>query len=364
MGAGRYICVALPFILTVASIVCMLIVGLAGVANQNLYLFRIDVTDLSISPVALASIIGNLTGVGDIQSQVDSLKSTVDESGKNLSESLNDAKNNLLVNTRSPSPAPQDISSIINGVLNSGSDSNVTAAELGLANTYDFTLWGFCATAANGTQNCTQARFDWATDELNIDFLHRLNNASGLNVTIPQEVEDSLTTFKTLIRWTEVVYVIAIVGLGIELVIGLFTACSRAVSCLTWLVSGIATLAVIAAASMMTAVAIVPVGLVVAATSQYGGRANVNGSFLAVAWLAVAFGLGASLFWLFSVCCCKPESRASKRSSQSTEGEKFLPAGTYAPLGDGNHNSNYSYGAQQRGGARSDLAYEPYSHAH
>ncbi|KAL7620366.1 hypothetical protein AAE478_009361 [Parahypoxylon ruwenzoriense] len=363
MGVGRYVCVALPFILTAASIICMLIAGLAGVANHNMYLFRINVTDLSVDSATLQDFIGNFTNAGDIQNSVNDVQNSVSNKQNDITQSIGNAKSSFFVGSRSP--APQDISSIISGVTGSGSGENITASELGLANLYDFTLWGFCATEANGTETCTKARFNWAEDELDTEWIHKLNNASGLNITIPQEVEDSLTTFKTLIRWTEIVYVIAMVALGLELVVGLFTACSRAMSCLTWLISGVATLAVIAAASMMTALAVIVVGVVLGVTSQYGGDANVNTSFLADVWLAVAFALGASLFWLFSICCCKPEHRPhNKHSRNVSESEKFLPTGSYAPLGENNRNSGYSYGAPQRGGARSDLAYEPYSHAH
>ncbi|KAI2472548.1 SUR7/PalI family-domain-containing protein [Annulohypoxylon bovei var. microspora] len=336
MGIGRYVCVALPFILTVGSIICMLIAGLTGVANNSLYLFQIDTTNVSIDASTLESLISNISSIESALS--------------------------------SRSPKPIDVASIISSLTGSGSSDssgNITAAELGIDKLYDITLWNYCSISANGTdKNCTQAKFNWAETDFNTTFIDEFGSELGVNITIPQEIKNALNTFKPLIKWTEVVYIIAMVALGLELVIGLFTACSRLVSCLTWLISGIATLAVIAASAMMTALAVVVVGAVKAAIGKYGGDASWNNNFLACIWIGVAFALGASLFWLFSICCCAPDRRPhASRSRGGPEGEKFIPTGSYAPLGE-QRNSGYNYGAPQRGGARSDLAYEPYSHAH
>ncbi|KAI5920731.1 SUR7/PalI family-domain-containing protein [Camillea tinctor] len=323
MGLGRYVCVALPFILTLGSIICGLIAGLTGVTSTGLYLFRIDVTNLTVN--------------------VDQLQSLVN----NASEILN-----------SRSPAPQDASDVASAV----GSTEITAEDLGLANVYDFNLWGYCVTPQNGSQNCTRAKYNWAATELNTSWVETFADVAGLNITIPDELNDGLTLFKTVSRWTEIVYIISMVLLGLELFVGIFTACSRAISCLTWLVSGFATAAVIAAAVMMTVMASVVVGAVKGVADDYGVESNLNNNFLATVWIGVAFALAASLFWLFSACCCKAERRSSHKRGGS-ETEKFLPTGSYVPLGEQNGQNGYSNGSNQRGGARSDLAYEPYSHS-
>ncbi|KAI1774730.1 SUR7/PalI family-domain-containing protein [Hypoxylon cercidicola] len=354
MGVGRYVCVALPFILTVGSIVSFLIAGLAGVTNNGLYLFQIDTTNLSIDRQALLDLASSLSGGQNFTNEI---QNAIGSGSDSAQDAINNAKNGL----SSRSPTPQDITTII-GTL-AGDGSNITAKQLGIDNLYDFTLWNYCTIPANGTANCTQAKFNWAEEDLNTDWLSTLNSTFGGNVTLPDDINSTLDTFKILVKWTEVVYVIAMIGLGLELVVGLFTACSRLVSCLTWLISGVATLAVIAAASMMSALAVIVVGAVKGATEQYGGDARLSNNFLACIWIGVAFALGASFFWLFSICCCKPENRPyHKRSRGGSESEKFLPS-SYAPIGDSNRNSGYNYNGPQRGGARSDLAYEPYSHA-
>ncbi|KAH9893001.1 SUR7 protein [Xylariomycetidae sp. FL2044] len=337
MGVGRYVCVALPFILTVASIICMLIAGLTGVTSNDLYMFRINITDLQINATELTNVIDTFENL---------------TSREAASVVWHD--NDLVEARQAPAAAP------VSG--------NITAKALGLDNVYDFTLWGYCVTPDGGKKNCTKAKFDWAESELNLDWLDTLNTLTGLNVTIPDSIDDSLTLFKTVSRWTQIVYIIAMVALGLELAVGLFTACSRAVSCITWLISGFATLAVIAAAAMMTATGAVVTGSVLGVAHWYGVKANLNTTFLAVIWLGAAFAIGAGLFWLFSICCCKPENRPYHKRSRhgGSESEKFLPTGSYAPIGASQHNTAggyHNYGVPQRGGARNDLAYEPYSHS-
>ncbi|KAI1175584.1 SUR7 protein [Nemania sp. FL0916] len=371
MGAGRYFCVALPFILTVASIIAALIVGLTGVTSNDLYLFRIDVTNLSVDATKLQDFVNNASSlvsghnVGDIPSEVGD---KINDAGQEISNDVKDIVNRSPIEWHDASllRSPDDQKDVAQDVTNALSGTNITAADIGLANKYDFTLWGYCVTPQDGKRNCTKAEFDWASKELDLDWVQRLADATGFNITLPKELNDGLDAYKTITKWTQVVFIIAIVALGLELLIGLFTACSRAVSCVTWIISGFATAAIIATAVLLTVTGATIIGVILGVSKHYGVKANLNTSFLAVLWLSVAFAIGAGLFWLFSICCCKPENRPHRsRGTRHLDDEKLLPTGSYAPLGDNRNSSHggYNYGGPQRGGARTDLAYEPYSHS-
>ncbi|KAI1735913.1 SUR7 protein [Xylaria scruposa] len=357
MGVGRYFCVALPFILTVASIIAALIAGLTGVTSNDLYLFRIDVTNLSIDASQLQDIVGNASSLisGD---KLDDITNQVTTNVENAGDDVSNKIKEIVDRAESASDVASDITNAL-----SGSGTIIKASDLGLANKYDFTLWGYCVTPQDGKKNCTKAEFDWASKELNLTWVDRLTQVVGLNVTIPKELDDGLDAYKTITKWTQVVFIIAIVALGLELLVGLFTACSRAISCVTWIISGFATAAIIATAILLTVTGSTVIGVVLGVSKHYGVKANLNNSFLAVIWISVAFAIGAGLFWLFSICCCKPENRP--HGKRHLDSEKNMPTGSYAPLGE-NHGAGYggyNYGAPQRGGARSDLAYEPYSHS-
>lgn len=362
---GRYFCVALPFILTVASIIAALIVGLTGVSSNDLYLFRIDVTNLSIDATQLQDIVNNASALvsgTDVDQLSNQIQDKIDQAGQDVSDKAKDIVN------RSPmwsSAGMMSARDTADDVANALGGIHITAADLDLANKYDFTLWGYCVTPQDGKKNCTKAQFDWASKELNLDWVQKLTEVAQLNVTIPKELDQGLNLYKTITKWTQVVFIIAIVALALELLVGLFTACSRAVSCVVWIISGFATAAIIATAILLTVTGSTVIALVLGVGKAYGVKASLNTSFLAILWLSVAFALGAGLFWLFSICCCKPENRPHGGRSRHSDSEKLIPNGSYAPIGD-NRNSGYggyNYPAPQRGGARSDLAYEPYSHS-
>ncbi|KAI0126535.1 SUR7 protein [Xylariales sp. AK1849] len=344
-NVGRLFCVALPFILTAASIICMLIVGLVGVTdNPSLYMFRVNTTNLEIDESSIASLL-KITS-----------RSPVD---------YHDAS--LITSSASDGTSSKATSSGTSSVT-SATESNITAADLGLADYYDVNLWGYCSESTEGDKTCTKAKFDWAQTYLNTSYITTIGTAAGQNITLPSEISTPLDAFKVVTKWTEVVYVIAMVALGLELFVGMFSYCSRAISCVTYLVSGIATVAVIAAAAMVTAMSAVVIGAVEGSAKVYGVTGSINTSFLATAWLGAAFAIAASSFWLFSSCCCKRDHHTNRRSRHDDE-KPFMPTtGSYAPLHDNHQHGVYNqqqYGAPRHQGhnTRSDLAYEPYSHS-
>jgi hypothetical protein len=337
---GRFLCVALPFILTGISLISLLIACLGGVTTKDLYMFQVNVTDLQVNPVSIKSIITR-----DIVSDV--------KGGINQADDAVDT------------------------VLNAGiTGSNVTAGDLGLADVYMVNLWGYCTlTLRDGKKECKKPKFDWASETLNTSMIKNLAVVAGKDIDIPDEVQKGLDAFKVVTKWTEVAYIIALISLAVQLLFGLFTSCSRGISCLVWLVAGVSCLSTMGAASLSTAMSVVVVGTVESTAKFYGVRANFQTTFLGLVWTSVAFALAAAFFWMFTVCCCKPEksSRKSKYRGSSSDKEKLIGgSSSYQPLSDsemsGGNNPNYyqppSYGAPKFPGRapRSDLAYEPFSH--
>jgi hypothetical protein len=332
MGVGRVLCVALPFGLTLASLICLLIAMLAGVTNKNLDMFQVNTQNFSVSS-------SDLTNFEDLLKRSDHFSALT-------TAALNGA------------------------ATSSGNSVNITAADLGLADYYKVSLWNFCATTGS-TTTCTKAKFNWAASELNTTNITSLASSTGTSVTLPKSITDSLHTFTVVSKWTEVVYIIAFVASVLEIVVGLFGFCSRMGSCCTFIVSGVSTTAVIAASIMATAMSAVVVGAIESAAKAYGAKASLNTSFLAVTWLAAAFSIGAGLFWLFSICCCAADHHKSSRRSVG-DGEKLLPTrGAGYQRVDDPHgfDANTAYGPQTQGVYNHQQpvgrqgAYEPYSHA-
>lgn len=342
MGAGRFLCVALPFGLTVASLICILIVMLAGVTNHSLDMFEVNTKNLSISSNSLANL-ENLVKRADHFSSLTS-------AALNGANSANDAAT---------------------------AGTNITASQLGLADNYKVSMWNYCYQTGSNT-TCTKAKFDWASDSLNTTAIEKLaSTTAGVTVTLPKEMKASLKTFVAFSKWTQVVYIIAFITCVIELFFGIFAICSRAGSCLTFLVSGISTLTIVVASVMATVQSSVTVGAIKSVSKAYGVKSSLNTSFLATTWIAAAFSIGAGLFWMFTICCCAAD-HAKRTNRRSGDHEKLIPTGAYQRVGEPQHfNNSTAYTGQQQGiynaqpeygvpthnkPTRGNGAYEPYSH--
>ncbi len=322
---GRFVCVGMPFALTVASLLCILIVALTGVTNNGLFLFKVDTKNLSVSA-------SDLTGL----------------------------------HTRG---SPVDLSgSAIPGAAAAAASVNITAADLGLFDAYTVSLWNYCYVVGTVT-TCMPAKFNWAANATNmtttLTTLAAQNGATFSDSTLINAVN----TFANIIKWTEIVYIVAGGLAAVELIIGLFAFCSRVGSCCTFLVSGFSTAAVIAAAALSTITAAVVVGAV-SALEKFGVSASFNTAFLAISWLAVVFSLAGSLFWLFTICCCAPDRHERRDKHRSRAGDEkpyggyqrvndpFVPAHGHGALQG--QELGYIPPTTQPGKAQ---RYEPYSHA-
>jgi hypothetical protein len=303
MGVGRAFCVAIPFLLTLGSLICILIVMTSGLASKNIDLFSITPKDLSLS-------LNNL-------------------------KSISSDNNNL----------------------NTGEfgDKNITAHMLGLQNGYQVYMFNYCyQNATNNNTWCSKGAFNWAAHALNLTAIQGNISAAaiaatGQNITIPHGIVDGIKTYTTISRWIQVVYIIALLTTALEMIVGLFGFCSRIASCLTYFISALSSLAIIVASSGATAAAVIVVGAIDTSVKKYGVGEQIDHRFLGITWLAVVFSVSGGLFWLFSSCCCAAD-RPHRRS-----GEK----GPYTPIQGNQGPAPYAGGApalaQRTGGG-----YEPY----
>ncbi|ROW07950.1 hypothetical protein VMCG_03522 [Cytospora schulzeri] len=324
---GRMICVALPFILTVASLIAMLVAGLAGVSDKSLYIFMVNTTDFTVS----ASSITNLLADRSLQERQgwggESATATTDESAA--------------------------AASAIAG-------TNITGSDLGLSDIYYVNLWNYCQTEIHGGKHCKKAQYNWAANATK-SFENELNSvasASNENVTMPESIKTAMNTFGTVTRWTEIVFIIAYISLAASLLFGIFANCSRMFSCCTFIIAAFAAVAVCAAAVLATVTASVVIGAVEATAKKYGVTGSINTKFLATVWIGAAFALGAGFFWMFTICCCAPDHSRSRGKSSSGFGrkkhldsEKAPMSGAYAPLADPHHTAYGGSGAYPGNGA-------------
>lgn len=131
----------------------------------------------------------------------------------------------------------------------------------------------------------------------------------------------------------------------------------------------------IAASVTSTALFVILKGAFNSAFKAYNISGDMGKNMFAATWLAVAFSLAASLFWLISSCCCSGRSPYNHRHRNDRGVSAEKAPYSYEPLGP---NSTTPYGAyntaypspshgnnvpMQNMNGPGYAAYEPFRHA-
>ncbi|OJJ35605.1 hypothetical protein ASPWEDRAFT_40815 [Aspergillus wentii DTO 134E9] len=249
--------------------------------------------------------------------------------------------------------------------------------ELNIKDFYTIGLWGYCdgnITSSNSfdTTHCSQAKAEFYFDPISVWNL----NGTGLESELPDGLDKALKVYKGVSKWMFIAYIIAFVATILELVVGIFAICSRWGSCVTSLVSAVAFFFTAAASVTSTALFATLTGTFNSALKQYNIHGSMGKNIYVATWLAVAFALGASLFWTISTCCCSGRSPYNNRSDNRHKGgvtaekapytyEPLGANGTQAPYGPYNHgDTSYAGHAGQTVPVQSNRtnAYEPFRH--
>ncbi|PWY91218.1 hypothetical protein BO70DRAFT_358663 [Aspergillus heteromorphus CBS 117.55] len=307
---GRIICIFTPYVLTIASLICIIIVGLgctkaSSSTLDDLYFFRANLTNITSgtsTSSAVSSVVSDLTGIS----------------------------------VRSDSESATDLASALEEI----------EKDFNIADYYSIGLWGYCeGSLDNGsisTTNCSKPVAEFWFNPLDVWNLEE----SGLEDVFPSDVKKSLKTYKAVSKWMFIAYIIAFIATIVELVVGVFAICSRWGSCVTSLVSAVAFVFTAAASVTSTAMFAVLKGVFEADLKKYGITGSMGKNIYVATWLAVAFALGACLFWVFSSCCCSGRSPYNHRNRAPRGVMAEKTPYTYEALGPyGQHQpSNPAYG--------------------
>ncbi|RJE23686.1 integral membrane protein [Aspergillus sclerotialis] len=279
---GRFCCIFTPYVLTIASLICIIIVGLGSTKQSdnnlnNLYFFRANLQNFTTSSKTTQDVSQILSENG------------VDVSNSQLTDALEKAKQ----------------------------ASN-------LKDFYTIGLWGYCDGDVKDNHfkvtHCSKPEPEFWFNPM------KVWNMEGMNVqdALPGDAKKTLNIYKNVSKWMFIAYIIAFIATCVELLVGIFAICSRWGSCVTTLVSGVALL------------------FTAAAFKSYGISGSIGKNMFAATWLAVVFALGACLFWLISSCCCSGRSPYNNRNKNTRGVSAEKAPYTYEPLGP---DSRTPYGA-------------------
>lgn len=184
-------------------------------------------------------------------------------------------------------------------------------------------------------------------------------------------MKKTMKVYKTVSKWMFIAYLVAFIATAAQILVGIIAIFSRWGSCVTTIVSIVSFLFTLAASLTSTIMFSIAKGSLGSALKVYGVSVSLGKNIYATTWLAVAFSLAATIFWMFSTCCCSgrsPYGHKDRHNRGSVTAEK-APY-TYEPIGAA-HPPFGSQPAPQQGYTTSypspynnqqASAYEPFRH--
>lgn len=275
---GRFACILTPMCLTLASLICFIIVMTGqmpwkgthapGTAlARDLYFFKADTSNITLDPTTIADKFPDF-GIND------------------------------------------DFITELKGV----------ASSKELKDFYQVGLFSYCegnkdnSTGKETITKCSARKFHFYFNPIEV---WGLQNTSVQNV-LGDDFDKGMSAYKKVAGWMNWAFLITLVLTAIEFVIGFLAIFSRWGSVVTTAISTAQTVFAIAAAATATAMYGTLLGVFKSVLEPYNIEASMGSRMLGVLWLAVAFSIGSGFFWLISVCCCSGKSSHKKMVVEKT----------------------------------------------
>ncbi|KIV94456.1 hypothetical protein PV10_02223 [Exophiala mesophila] len=272
VSAGRICCITAPFLLSVAVLICVVLVFLAGIYDRNktlndLYFLKVDLTNLTLT-------------LGDVSS------------GNN---------------------------SILEGALQQAKET------LGMNDYYTIYLRSYCHWNSNQDTyaNCTDPQAYFWFNPIKVWHL----NDTGVPVDdfLPKEFRTGLDAYKAASKAIFYLYAGSLGAAAITILVGISAIFSRWGSFFTTFCATAMWILLVAASVTVTVVySLVRTALNNTLKDDYGIDSTLGTRVLGTTWLGAAFALAAGFFWFFSVCCCSGRSpyNSSDKEARRTRAEK------------------------------------------
>lgn len=310
--AGRFACIFTPMAMTIASLICLVIV-LSGQAynksevSRGLYFFKADTSAFKENP----------------ENVLDHLPEGV-------------TPNNDLVKA-------------MQGAASSGNMRDI----------YQVGFWNYCeADLKDGKEenwHCTdRENYFW----FNPFAVWKLENTS-IQAAFPDDFKNGIEAYEKVSKWMFISYMLALVLTIAEVLVGISAIFSRWGSMITTIISTAQTLFIIAAASTSTALYGSLISIFRTVLDPYNIEASWSARMLSILWIGVAFSIGSGFFWLISVCCCSGKSGHKKVIVEKTPYTYERVASPYMGA-----SGNNAHPMQPMGHSTAGSAYEPYRGQH
>lgn len=285
--AGRVLCIATPMALTIASFICLIIIELSG-WNASLlptyYFFQANFTDLSVS------------SAGDLQNTT-TLTAALD-----LAQSQGLIKDAYQIHLWNYCTQDTD-----------DGKRNCTKRESGFY--FDpIEVWGLNATTATSSETPTIAGSD---NPVASQIAELQGNTEDLeNKLLGETGRKAMDAYRHVSRWMFIAYAVSFWTSLATIVLGVLAIFSRWGSLLTWIAALASSLFTFAAVLTSTILFSTLLGALRGLLDPYNVNLSLGRSAFITIWLSVVFTWAATLFWLFSVCCCSGRSNPHHKTNK------------------------------------------------
>ena len=210
-----------------------------------------------------------------------------------------------------------------------------------IENVYEVHLWNYCATTKSQPEtvhNCSAKQSEYFFDPITVWDLNTtetqtsaassnnaLTNAENAakskeeqleNALFGKTAKDALDAYRKAAKVMFILYAVSFWATALTIFLGIFAIFSRWGSFCTWIVAVISSICNLAAAGLSTAIYETLSVALRKILDDYHVDVDVGKHALAVTWLSVLFSCAATLFWLFSICCCSGRSNPHHRNNK------------------------------------------------
>ncbi|KAK5097792.1 hypothetical protein LTR70_002834 [Exophiala xenobiotica] len=278
VNAGRVASIFTPFALTIAALVCIILVFLGGSFDGNstlddLYFAKLDLTNFTTAVSA------NLAG---------------GTTGSNLT--------------------------VLGGALQAAKQ------QLDMKDYYTIYLRGYCGWNGDDTYaNCSSPKAIFWFDPVTIWGLD--SNTTGLPVEdlLPSNLRTGLSTYEKVSKAMSIVYLVALAATAATVLVGISAIFSRWGSLATTFFAAASGIFLLVGSIIATALfATLKTVLNKELEDEYGIHTSFGNKGYITTWAGTAFAVGAGFFWLLSVCCCTGRSpyNPGGKDARRTRAEK------------------------------------------
>ncbi|ETN38509.1 uncharacterized protein HMPREF1541_06544 [Cyphellophora europaea CBS 101466] len=276
--AGRVACITAPFLLSIAALVTLVLVFIAGTMEENrttgdLYFVKIDLTNLTLSASSNIAPDADATTLSTLGNALEAAKQT-----------------------------------------------------LGMDDHYTVYLRNYCSWNADedAYSDCISPKAYFWFNPIKVWGLDRA--ALPVEDYLPGSFRNGLDAYHSGSKAMFVLYAAALASTCFSILVGITAIFSRWGSFFTTFFATVAWVAYAAATIVATAMFAILKGVIDnELEDDYGVETRLGTRALATSWIGTAFAVGAGFFWFLSVCCCSgrsPYNKNHERGRGKTRAEK------------------------------------------